>query len=284
ISNVNTQFVALQSGEVDVILNANLASCLQLDPNVASWAYCDSATRALMLMQSNPASGSQMVDENLRKAIACCVNREDLVIGVCEGYGSPSWYDTVPSYLGAPALEDCTLAAEYDLDKAKEYLEASNYDGSPLSIYCNSGSRAEQAANIIQGAMIAAGINAEVKAVDGGTSSAAMASGEYDMLIAESTGSQFDTGCLGNIYTTPSFAQMMSDEAFAWMDEKIQAQRQETDPEARKALTAEILSYMNENTISVPLYLPAATIAFNKDLKGVVAHPQTITHLQDWSW
>lgn len=284
ISNVSTQFVELESGEADVILNANMASCLQLDGVTATYATTESGTRAVALINTNPAHGSLLTDINIRKAIASCVSREDLVIGVCEGNGSENWVDMIQTYSGVPDLSQCVQALPYDLAAAQDYLKEAGYNGETIKLMCNAGTRTEQAASIVQGAMIGAGINAEVLAVDGGTSSAALASGEWDVYFLETTGSLYDSSCLNNIYTSASFAQMQNDEDFAFLSETIAAQLVNTDPESRKEQTGVFLDYLNENVLSVPLYCPVSTIAYNPELKGVEAHPQIYSFINEWSW
>lgn len=284
ITNISTEFISLNSGEVDVILAADMASCLQLDGVNYSYTTHDSATRAFAMINTNTNHGSVLTDLNLRKAIASCVNRDDLIVGVCEGSGSAAWVDMPLSYTGMPALETMTQALPYDLDTAKEYLEASDYDGSAIQIMAVSGTRQEKAANILQGALISAGINAEVAAIDSATNSGAMQSGEWDIMIVESTGSLYDSSCLNNIYTSASFAQWQDDEQFNWLKGKIDIQMVNIDAEERAAQTGEILSYLNENVISVPLYNPVSSVAYDVDLKGVNAHPQSYVFLNEWHW
>lgn len=284
ISNVSTQFVALESGEVDVILNANMASCLQLNGETGTFATAESGTRALAVINSNPAHSDLLANEDIRKAIASCVNREDLLIGVCEGYGTENWVDMIQTYTGVPDLSECVQALPYDMEAAKSYLEAGNYNGETIKLMCSAGTRAEQAASIVQGAMIGAGINAEVLPVDGGTQSAAMQSGDWDVLFMETTGSLYDSSALNNIYTSNSYAQMQSDEDRQYLEALILEQMVNTDEEGRKAQTKEFLDYMNEHVLSIPLYCPVSTIAYNPELKGVAAHPQTYSFLNEWSW
>mgnify|MGYP000723748132 FL=1 len=71
---------------------------------------------------------------------------------------------------------------------------------------------------------------------------------------------------------------------YTWFKDTITTQMQTTDPEARQALTGELLNFINEKVQALPLYNPASVVAYNTGLDGVAAHPQTYCFLNEWSW
>lgn len=115
----------------------------------------------------NQTTNSPCQDVNLRKAIAYCVNNEAVVENVLYGVGS------VPKALGKAGQHGYNEAWEteydyfpYDIEKAKEYLDASNYNGETLKIMIMSTPAFSAAAQVLQANMQAIGINCEINEYD----------------------------------------------------------------------------------------------------------------------
>lgn len=288
IANVNTQFLSLKAGEVDVILNADVASCLQLDGRDLAYADGASGTRAVALINTNPdapnAATNPMLNESIRKAVASCVDRESILIGACEGLGNEQWVEMLATYTGVPDVSTLTQALPYDIDAAKAYLDEGGYNGEKVELLVVSGSRLEKAANVLQASMLEAGINAEVVATDAPTSTNQFYSAAFQIYFLETTGSLYDSSALNNIYTGGTADPFMPADDYTWFKDTITTQMQTTDPEARQALTGELLNFINEKVQALPLYNPASVVAYNTGLDGVAAHPQTYCFLNEWSW
>ena len=56
------------------------------------------------------------------------------------------------------------LTYERSMEKAKEYLAASNYDGREFNVICLAGSANEMSAQVIQGTLYELGINMKITA------------------------------------------------------------------------------------------------------------------------
>ena len=283
IGNISTQFLSLENGEVDFIGRADLASCLQItNPNL-TWAFTNSAGRSIM--QLTAREPSPLIDDNLRKAIQCALDKEEIVLGVLEGYGMPLDSEYVPTYTGAPDISQLTVIP-HDLEKAKEYLAASTYSGQTIVLQCMVGTPEERAAQIIQGQLMAIGINVEITAVDSGTAMARRRTMEgLDMAISAHNAPHRDMLILGTMYKksdlyTPFYPLELLEKTNSIL---IEAQT-EMDAEKRKGMYAEVANIIVENAFVIPLYNPPVTIAYNVGLKGIEPDYVGSVYVREWSW
>lgn len=285
ITNINTQFIALESGDADVIINADLASCTRLnDESIATWTYTDSATRTLMMF--GWANDYIRNDLNLRMAIQSALRKEDYLTGVLYGYGKTLDIDVVTGF--PSSLEEGTYTViPYDQEAAKEYLEKSNYDGRELEIYVVSGSTPEKVAQIVQGQLAEVGIKVAVVPCDTATFNAAQRGVTADMMIYDNTNVWFDFCNPGASYNPDMETSYTPDkyfEGYQTLKDYYAKIATEMDASARKQLMADLMSYSNENAYQIGLYAGVSAIAYNKDLKGVTASPVSDFYISELSW
>lgn len=285
ISNTNTQFISLESGDADVIVNADLASCTRLSDNSrATWVQTNSTTRTLISFGWTKDYIRE--DLNLRMAIQSAIRKDDLLAGVLYGYGKTLDIDVVTGFPTSPEPGTYTVIP-FDQDAAKEYLAKSNYDGKNLEIYVITGSTCEKAAQIIQGQLAEVGINASVVPCDGATFSSAQRGATADMIINDNTNVWFDFCNPGASYNPDLVNTYKPEEYFKDAEvlkdyyAKIAV---EQDPAARKQLMADLMSFGVENAYQIPLYASVNAVAYNKDLKGIVASPVTDFYIHKLSW
>lgn len=285
ISNVSTQFIALESGDADVVINADLASCTRLNDNsIATWTETDSATRTLMMF--GWANDYIRNDLNLRKAIQSALRKDDYLTGVLFGYGKVLDIDVVTGFPTSPE-EGTYTVIPYDQDAAKDYLAKSNYDGRELEIYVVSGSTPEKVAQIVQGQLAEVGINVAVVPCDSATFVSAQLAVSADMMIYDNTNVWFDFCNPGATYN-PDMVNMYSPdkyfEGYQTLKDYYAKIASEMDPVARKQLMADLMSYGNENVYQIGLYAGVSAIAYNKELKGINASPVSDFYISKISW
>ena len=58
----------------------------------------------------------------------------------------------------------------------------------------------------------------------------------------------------------------------------------EQDPDARKQLMADLMSFGVENAYQIPLYASVNAVAYNKELQGVTASPVSDFYIANLSW
>ncbi|MBR3742829.1 MAG: hypothetical protein IKN04_20635, partial [Clostridia bacterium] len=178
---------------------------------------------------------------------------------------------------------------EYNPEKAKEFLAASNYNGEPFVIATVSGSSDEVSAQIIQGQLIEIGINCQVNAMDGSTYNDATTSGTFNATNRFGGVSVLDAD--GMYYTwnkanatkngTYFDAMRFSDE----LDQLMIDGRKGTDEAERKEIYAKACNIITENAWAVTIFYDVNAVAYNKDLTGVVARSLNgLYFFNDWNW
>jgi ABC-type transport system substrate-binding protein len=139
------------------------------------------------------------------------------------------------------------------------------------------------AAQIIQGQLMEVGINVEIVATDTGNYTASSQSGNYDMMIAMTSSSLYDVSSTNTEYRiqdTTGPIWPLADE----LDALCAKANVEVDPDARKALTAEVYTIVQENAYTVGLYGSESTMAYNKNLEGITLNPNNAWRVYNWSW
>lgn len=283
ITNVSTQFISLESGNVDVIINADVNSAEKIPGNAAvTWAKANSATRSTLSF--NTFTGNLSKNINIRRAIQSVIDKEELLLGVLAGHGTILEIDAVPGYLGAPT-KGMYKTVTKDLNKAKEYLTAAKYDGSELKCIVLAGTKDEKAAQIIQGQLLAVGIKMQVVPADTSTYYGYVMGGQsYDISIVSTTSSLYDISSINTNYHSNTLQPEKVYPEKAQLDSLIEKANSTLNNEQRKAYAAEVLDIVTEQAYAVPLYSPVSAIAYNKSLKGVLPHPQAAFRAKDWTW
>ena len=285
ISNVSTQFISLQSGEIDVVNIADIASCQKLPADgKVTWISSPSAARLCINFNDSPNNTTSRWSNNkdFRKAIQYAVNKEDILLGANAGSGTILDIDPPASYTGCPDEGDYEVI-EQDLDLAKQYLEASGYNGESVKLITLAGTQQESVANILQGQLMAIGINVEIAATDTGTYYATQQALDWDMNIWVTSSSLNDISSCNTQYLTQSTTgPLMSRQEET--DALCLAANVETDPEARKDIFAELMAIVQEEAYAIPLFNSDSVMALSKDLQGVTLNPNNAWRVMEWSW
>ena len=283
MTNPSTQFLALENGEIDVIVRADIASALQLNNPTLTWDFTHTSHRTIL--QIIAREPSPFADVNLRRAVQYAINRDDIVLGAYEGYANPLYSDVIPGYTGAPDISDL-LTFEYDPDQARAYVAASSYSGEALQLMCVAGGPEERIAQIIQGQLGNVGINVEIMAVDASTRASLNRSGEgIDMHIDSSMSGTNDVSSLATQYRTtdartPQWSRALCDafDNFLWLADN------EMDPEARKGHIAGLLNLAAEEAVIIPILQPVLVLAYNAALSNIEPHFGNLFFISEWTW
>lgn len=266
MNEANSRTIALETGEIDV--NAFPAAIdlarFESDANINVYSVPSTQVHFLSLnYKMEPTS-----NVNVRKAIACAINKQDMISVTQEGRATP-----MTTILGAgQQYSDTSIPGyDYDLEKAKEYLAAAGYpNGFDLTISCRTGG--VKNAEVIQSQLGLIGINVKIDQMENAAfvdlamsekMQAACASWQpatsdadnplRNLLYSKSKGSSNESR-----YNNPAFD--------AVLDEALQ----ETDPEKAQELYSKAQMFIYEDVPVIPLYSPNWTIAANAHVKNVV--------------
>lgn len=162
--------MALEQGTIDMcsaISNEDVAEFA--DGGAYSenyWTYGVPDNLSLLIFCNNDP-GRKTSDVNLRTAIFYAINAETILQSVYNGNGtnphsmSPTWG---AGYSDAIDSEESYY--NYSVDKAKEYLAKSDYQGEELVILTEATGNVANSAVLVQAFLSAAGINASISSVD----------------------------------------------------------------------------------------------------------------------
>ena len=286
LTDLNTQMLALENREIDVLCNANLAPVLKIDPGKGiSYDVCMAAGPLLMSINQKAKLTS---NPDFRKAIAYMVNREELSLALYEGYAEPAEVYGMPYFTGYPEPGTYEPALpEHDLDKAKEYLAKSGYNGEEFIIAVQSGQKAATAAEIIQGECMNIGINCTVKVLDGSSYSALTKTVDgYNATLTNSISASMDMVGARVLYSA-DYARSQNNTVHYDDNPELEALWNATDPvsdpQERAKLFGEIQGILNEDLRCIPLIKDYNITAFYDDIKGVKSRPLNSAYLfKEW--
>lgn len=280
ISDVNTQMITLESGDADVLLSPALSSVLRVrEGSGIKWEYIASAMRTTMNL--NCMDNSPARDTNFRKALQFAVNKEEVLLGAMEGYGTIIDIDMSPSYTSHPA--DYDAVPLYDVEKAKQYLADSGYAGEEFEIICLSGTTAELAAQIIQSQLIEAGINCVVGAYDSSTFTSKWQAGEYGGVIRAIQSSVVDAEALYTLFRTDGTLKNNYPQIDT-INKLLQQGRVMANGPERVAVYQQAVNIITLEALQIPLFADINIVAYNEKLSGVHPHPVNIYCIRDWEW
>lgn len=171
------------SGDIDAYISAGGISTDMLPLYAGSedkieQVSIDSGTFQYLGFQCE--EGSPFADKNVREAFSLAIDRQSIIDNILGGGKVPSGIivDTAMGF-------DPNLAPyEFNADKAKELLEASNYNGEPIVLSSNTNTlKAEEILLAVSDMVNAIGFNTTVEVVEGATLKDMRATGDYDVFM-----------------------------------------------------------------------------------------------------
>ena len=282
ISDTTTQTIALENGDIDLLMNPSISSCMMLDTTKGvTWISGPSAGRVTMQITSNEGYPSHD-DINFRRAVQCAVNKDEVILGAMEGYATKIDIDMCPNYSGHPEGYE---VVPYDVEKAKEYLAASNYNGEEFQILVQSGTIYDIVAQIIQAQLMEIGINCTVNAVDSASFTDLWYAGKYGAMIKNTNSSLLDADGFLNFFMATDYAPTNNNQHPRTKEiYDLGMEARKAEGEARKELYLKAVNIVTEEAYQVPLFASTNTLAFNQDLQGVEVYPLGSVYLFDMSW
>ena len=280
----SAMYMALETGEIDLALNIaerDYSRALTED-KIAVLATHEGENILLALDNNN----QYMKDENVRLAIAYGVNWQD-VAESARGELAEVPGSIITSV--SPYYKD-TGVYEYDLEKAKQYMEAAGYvtDGSTVNFTLNMTTVDQavktNAATVIQFYLQQLGINLQMNFTDFPTAfSAWLTEGGTDLNFQDS-----DTGSVcGEPYISLRFfpAELATFPFAAISDETFVSLYKEanytTDDDVRKEKYAELQQYVHDRAMIIPLYESVDAVAYNPEkIESVSLHSAVSANLR----
>ena len=175
-----TRLSSLRVGEADIV---NGVPTMDAAPLEAEGYQIDvQPAVTYIFLQFACDENSLFYNRDLREAVSLCIDREAIVAALLSGYGYAATTNAMPGDLGY--RDD--IAYEYDVQKAKDLVAQSGYDGRTIKfIYTTSTvDIATELAQAIQSMCLSIGLNVEVVPLEVAVYDDTRNAREYDMCIA----------------------------------------------------------------------------------------------------
>ena len=276
IAEANSRVIALETGEVDIVLQvpSTAVSNLESNSDIKLLRY-DSTD--LHYITPN-CSKAPFDNELLRQAVAHCIDRDAIIQVQCSGNAKAN-YATIG--LAAIGYSDPAVKYEYSIEKAKEKLAEAGYpDGFTftLSVLGENNSRAAQ---VVQASCAQAGITVNIEIL------------ENSAMVAKCGGAESDAG-LGwwvanaepdNTYSPWFSRSLIGAGGYNWCSydgpeiEDLMAQAlRVSDPAERQAFYSQINDFVSEHAIVWPMYSEDGMVATRANVDGIVLY-SIVAHL-----
>jgi len=283
ILDVNTQVMAVQSGDVDVVLSPPIDALLKINNPKVAWDAVPANTTAELWFnfQTNKWAAN---DLNFRKAVQYGINKDDINKAIYSGKATIIDIYGAPAFTGRPKAGTYTTYS-YDPVKAKEFLAKSNYKGQEFKVVTWAGNVTEKICQIIQGNLQEIGINMKVVATDTATYyDTVRNTGDFDAQYW-TTGSSFtDLDSLGNSFLFSRYElKGIKYPRGQELNDLCEAGRIEPSDAKRLEIYAKASSIINEDVYQIYTHMDTNTILYNKALKGVKADMVKYYRYQEWS-
>ena len=271
----NSRVLGLRNGDYDVISTVafNQAKSLQSDSNlVVESTPIFRLDYVYLNHQKKPLDS-----KDFRLALNYAADREAILKAVYFGYGEvPNSYMPKVNF-----HSDAVPVIPFDPAKAKELVQKSGYDGTPIQIMVDTGNApSRQVATILQQGWEAAGIKSEIVEMDVGTAWTMTTKGEYQAYVSYITSDINDTDELATIQADVTAG---SQAFFTWYDNKdvqkiLTEARRASDPAKRAELYAKVQETLYNDAYSIPLN-------FAPVINGSQAHVKDLKQLANgWWW
>ena len=280
-----TAALSMESGEADVFFGLDSADyeTMKATPHMVVWDVLSNGTHFLAL---NGNDGYFFHDnKDARKAVQYSLNREEINLGGLDGTGHVTPYPVNPDHFGYDPDWEPT---PFDLDKAKELLAGTGYDGSTIVYKSANSSWYQNPAQVMTEEMRKAGFNVDLQIMERGAwEDDVDAKGNSDLWNYMTWGQFPDADADLYIYLHTSqrgieYANMINagnDEC----DKALDGGRYSIDDEERMNYYRQVAD-INEEEAWYAFLMTGCNFAVTTDeVQGFVPHPAVFYHIKDWS-
>lgn len=259
LDTVEFRVIPDESSIVSAMQSGNVQLAVFNDPLVAQTAEAAGLTiektpqLSYHVLQLNARKGV-LGDVNVRLAIQCAVDRQQVLDTAALGEGEVTGPITSPAYRSDPSARPCP---ERDLDKAKEYLAAAGHaDGVTVKTIVSQGEYATSVneAQNIQAQLAEAGITVELEVLESGAYVDRWLAGDFEAAVALNGGRPDPDGMYIRYFTSTGNLNSVAGYASDTLDELFAEGRAGSDPEVRAPIYEQISKELEDNAVWVWLF------------------------------
>ena len=277
--------LGLQKGEIDLIFGADgdMINLDSFDAIKRQGKYVTAisqpiASRAILLNAHQPFTK----ERDVRLALQYAIDKEGIVQGILNGS------EEVASTLMATSVQYCDVPLEkrnYDPAKAAALLEAAGWkkgkdgmlskDGQKASVrlYYNSNNAQERSiSEFMQGDLKNLGIELKIIGEEKQAYLDRQKSGDFELQYSLSWGTPYDPQSYLSSWRIPAHGDYQAQvgmERKAWLDATITKLMIEPDEQKRREMYRDVLTYVHDEGVYIPLSYSRTKAVHVKELKGV---------------
>lgn len=260
----SSRVIALQNGEIDVCIDPpmNELQYLENDKNIT--VYEQTGTR-LFYFAFN-VTKAPWDNEKLRQAVACAINRDDVITVAVDGKGTPQ--KTILNR-GLWGFYDDMEGFNYDVERAKKLMAEAGYldGGLETTLSFATGGAYANIATVIQANLAEIGINVTLNPMEEATHKENCVNGNQELYLWRwNEDSKVDFVYRDLFYSGESANYHHYADPKA--DELIDIVATEKDQDVRAKASTELQEYLVNACPQVPLYIANLVIAYNNNLQG----------------
>ena len=280
-----TIMLALQKGEIDLVygadgdmLNMDAFNALQKEGKYATLISKPIASRAILLNAHQPVTK----DRAVRMALQYAVNKQAIVDGVLNGT------ESVADTLISPTVPYCDLGLPvrgYDPAKAAAMLEAAGWKIGPDGLRAKDGQKAvvrlfynsqnaqeRTLAEYVQSDLKKVGIEMKIIGEEKQAFLDRQRTGDFELQYSLSWGTPYDPQSYLSSWRKPAHGDSQAQvgmERTEWLDKTITQLMIEPEEATRKAMYREVLTYVHDEGVYIPISYSRTKAVHSKALQGV---------------
>ncbi|OIJ20413.1 glutathione ABC transporter substrate-binding protein [Anaerobacillus alkalidiazotrophicus] len=273
-----TRIAELETGNSHIIEQVRSTDVSRIDANPDSFVEkTDSLSLAYIGFNLQKAPFD---DVRVRQAISMAVNKDIIIDGLLDGFGTPAVGPLAPNVFG---FNENVSPISYDVEKAKELLAEAGYeDGFKTTIWTNDNPARMDTAEFVQSQLKEIGVDVEIEVMEWGAYLAGTASGEHDMFIlgwvtvtADADYGMYALFHSNNHGEAGNRSFIANDE----LDEILDAARQESDPEVRHELYTQAQEILVEEAPMLYTHHQQYLVGVSENVQGFWQHPNGMFQL-----
>lgn len=268
IPEASARIAALEAGEVDLISGVSTSQVLRLEQTEGIVVETKPTTR-IVYFSFNLIKDGPLKDLRVRQALNYAVNKEEIIKGVLDSYGSPIESIGLSIFDG---YDSSIKGYSFDLEKAKALLKEAGYsEGLTLELAgdYNGFINGADIAQAVAAQLLEAGIKVTVVEKTNNTLREEYAAGTTSDLTMYSWGGPYN-----NINLTAKCCFMTGQRASAYsnpeFDKLVQTADAAIEPEAAKIAYSQVQQFIVDEAPGIMMYQQNAIFAHNDRIKGWV--------------
>lgn len=273
LDTVEFRVIPDESSIVSAMQSGNVQLAVFDDPLVAQTAESGTVTvektpqLSYHALQLNARRGD-LADVNVRLAIQCAVDRQEVLDTAALGEGEVTGPITSPAYRSDPDARPCP---ERDLDQAAEYLDkAGKSDGVTIKTIVSQGEYATSVneAQNLKAQLAEANITLELEVLESGAFVDRWIAADFDAAVALNGGRPDPDGMYGRYFTSTGNLNQVAGYSSPELDALFAEGKQSSDADERKDIYAQISENLEDNAAWIWLFTSYSYTAASSEVQG----------------